>query len=92
MKLIRKLVIPKILSHWESLADSLQLEASYIAEVKKRCGGDQKKCCIDMIESWISSDRGVDPKTWPVLLQAIARTSPELASVANNTKEELIKL
>ena len=87
MKLIRKLVIPKISAQWESLAASLQLEAQ-VAEIKVKNGGDQKKCCIDMIENWITSDRGVDPKTWPVLLQAIARTSPELA---NNIKEALIK-
>ena len=91
MKLMRKLVIPKVSAQWESLADSLQLEAPHIAEVKKRCGGDQKKCCVDMIEDWISSDGGVNPKTWPVLLQAIARTSPELATVANDIKEALIR-
>ena len=74
------------------MAVSLQLEASHIAEIKKSCDEDQKKCCIDMIENWITSDRGVNPNTWPVLLQAIASISPELATVANDIKEALIKL
>ena len=90
MKMIRKLVIPKISSHWESVASSLELDKNHIALVKEKCRGDQKKCCVEMIENWISSDKGLSPKTWPVLLQALSQTSPELAVVASDIKETVI--
>ena len=91
MKLIHKLVVPKISSHWESVAASLQLDGAHIEVVEQRCRGEPRKCCVDMIENWISSDKGLSPKTWPVLLQAISRTSPELVVVASDIKEALIK-
>lgn len=89
-KLVRKLVIPKVSSCWESLAVSLQLEPSCVAVIKENSGGEQKKCCASMIEQWISTDKGVSPKTWPVLLQAIANTS-KLGNIASSIKDELIK-
>ena len=71
------------------MASSLRLDKNHIALVKEKCRGDQKKCCVEMIENWISSDKGLSPKTWPVLLQAISRTSPELVAVASDIKEAL---
>lgn len=91
MRYIHKLVIPKVSSHWQSLGQSLQLEASHIRVISESNSGDAKKCCVNMIEQWISSDKGVEPKTWPVLLQAIANTSPLSSSAAYSVKEGLIK-
>lgn len=91
MRFIHKLVVPKVSSCWESLAQRLQLEVSHVRMVSESNGGDNKKCCVNMIEDWISSDKGVEPKTWPVLLQAISNTPEVSSSVAYSIKEELIK-
>ena len=91
MKLIMKLVIPKISSCWESLGHSLQLKAPQLEVIRQSNSGDPKKCSVSMIEEWISSDEGVKPKTWPVLLQAIANTSELDTTTATSIKEELIK-
>ena len=91
MRYIHKLVVPKVSSCWQSLGQSLQLEASHLRVISDSNGRDVRKCCVTMIEQWISSDKGVEPKTWPVLLQAIANTSLLSSSVACSVKEELIK-
>ena len=45
-------------------------------------------CCRALLEDWLSSDRGVKPKTWKNLLKAIEEVE-ELQPVLHEMKEGL---
>jgi len=86
---MRKIVIPQLTVHWEKVATALQFNRSEIDTIAQNCNGDQKECCVEMLEDWINTDKGLKPSTWPVFLEAI--TSAGLAGEADMIKKSLEK-
>ena len=53
------------------MADYLEYEVMYKQVIKERCHNDPEKCCVELLEDWLSSDRGVSPKSWSRLIEAL---------------------
>ena len=49
----------------------LGYEVEYKQLIKERCHHDPERCCLDLLEDWLSSDRGVSPKSWSKLIEAL---------------------
>ena len=47
-----------------------------------------KKCYQQLLKDWLSTDRGVSPKTWDTLLKQLEEV-PELTTSVENIKKQL---
>ena len=65
-----KIVIPKIQSEWEYVAYSMRYDVATVETFKKDYH-DSTACCTELLKDWLSSSRGVTPKTWSKLLERI---------------------
>ena len=68
MKLMHRLVIPEVSCRWRTIADYLEYSTAKKKEIEKRQCGDPYDCCAELMEDWLTSDRGVGPKTWHKLV------------------------
>ena len=71
MRLLHEIVVPRIAADWSIVADYLEYEVEYKRIIKERCHHDPVKCCVELLEDWLSSDRGVSPKSWSRLIEAL---------------------
>ena len=71
MKLLHEIVVPRIAADWSKVADYLEYEVEYKRIIKERCYHDPERCCVELLEDWVSSDRGVSPKSWCRLIEAL---------------------
>ena len=65
-----KIVVPKIQSEWEYVAYSMRYDVATVETFKKDYR-DSATCCTELLKDWLSSSRGVTPKTWSKLLERI---------------------
>jgi len=86
---MRKIVVPQLTVHWQKVAAALKFTRSEIDTIACNHNGDQKECCVGMLENWINTDKGLKPNTWPVFLAAI--TNAGLAGEADVIKKSLEK-
>ena len=71
MRLLHEIVVPRIAADWSIVADYLEYDVEYKRTIKENCQNDPMKCCVELLEDWLSSDRGVSPKTWSRLIEAL---------------------
>ena len=71
MRLLHEIVIPRITADWNIVADYLEYEVEYKQLIKERCQNEPVRCCVELLEDWLSSDRGVSPKSWQTLIGAL---------------------
>ena len=71
MKLLHEIVVPRIAADWSKVADYLEYEVEYKQIIKERCYHDPERCCVELMEDWLTSDRGVSPKSWSRLIEAL---------------------
>ena len=71
MRLLHEIVVPRIAADWSIVADYLEYEVEYKQVIKERCHSDPERCCVELLEDWLSSDRGVSPKSWSRLIEAL---------------------
>ena len=71
MRLLHEIVVPRIAADWSIVADYLEYEVEYKQLIKERCQNDPMKCCVELLEDWLSSNRGVSPKSWSRLIEAL---------------------
>ena len=71
MRLLHEIVIPRIAADWSIVADYLEYEVKDKQAIKERCHQDPERCCVELLEDWLSSDRGVSPKSWSRLIKAL---------------------
>ena len=83
-----KIVIPKVKAEWEYVAYSMQYKIATVKAIKKDCN-DSEQCCMSLFEDWLSTDHGVAPKTWCILLQKIKEVD-SLAAAVDDIKKELV--
>ena len=53
------------------MADYLEYPVAKKREIEERQRGDPYKCCTELMEDWLTSDRGVAPKTWLTLVSVL---------------------
>jgi len=88
MKLLHKIVIPKISSEWKKVADFLEIEFSIIDIIQENFNGEPSSCCEEILREWLRSDHGVQPKTWSTLITSIKEIK-HLAAASEEIKKEL---
>lgn len=71
MRLLHEIVVPRIAADWSMIADYLGYEVEYKRVIKERCQNEPVRCCVELLEDWLSSDRGVSPKSWSTLIKAL---------------------
>ena len=71
MRLLHEIVVPRIAADWSIVADYLEYEVEYKRVIKEKCRDDPMKCCVELLEDWLSSNRGVSPKSWTRLIGAL---------------------
>ena len=68
MRPLTRFVIPRIAFMWKTVADFLDYEINTIEAIAEKYRGDPYNCCDGLFRDWISTDRGVTPKTWTTLM------------------------
>ena len=88
---INKIVVPQINAEWEAVAYALRYKISTVQTIKTKNIENPKKCCQELFVDWLSTDRGVGPKTWSTLLEKLKEVE-DLTAAANKIMKELEKL
>ena len=83
MKLLHEVVIPRIAAKWSLVADYLEYEVEDKNWIREKCRDDPLKCCVELLENWLSSDKGVSPKSWSKLIQVLS----EIKSLTSTTEK-----
>ena len=83
MRLLHEIVVPRIAADWSIVADYLEYEVETKKLIREKCHHDPVKCCVELLEDWLSSDRGVSPKSWSRLIEALKG----IKSLTATTKE-----
>jgi len=89
MRLLHDIVIPRVAAHWSVLADYLEYELEYKQLIQKKCNSDPLECCVMLLEDWLSSKRGVSPKSWRVLIKVL-REIKVLTEATRKIEEDII--
>ena len=89
MKWMHKLVIPEVSYCWRTIADFLEYPIAKKKEIEERQRADPYNCCAELMEDWLTSDRGVTPKTWHTLVSVLKEIG-QLSSTANSIEQSLL--
>ena len=65
------------------MAIYLGYEVEYKQVIRERCQHDLERCCLELLEDWLSSNRGVTPKSWSKLIEVLR----EIKSLKATTEE-----
>ena len=90
MKWMHKVIIPQVSYYWRTLADYMEYPIAKKKEIEERQRGDPYKCCAELMEDWLTSDRGVSPKTWHILV-SVLKEIKELSSSVKSIEGALLK-
>ena len=71
MRLLHEIVVPRIAADWSIVADYLEYELEYKRLIRENCRDNAQRCCVQLLEDWLSSDRGVSPKSWSKLIEVL---------------------
>ena len=95
MKLLYKLVIPKISAHWDVVLANLEYDLAFKQELDRKYRGNPRECCTALLEDWISSDRGINPKTFNTLLEVLCTindVAPFMRTIIDGLRKEGIDI
>ena len=71
MRLLHEIVVPRIAAEWDVVAIYLMYEVEHKKLIKERCHHDPERCCLELLQDWLCSDRGVTPKSWSKLIEVL---------------------
>jgi len=83
-----KIVIPEIEAEWEDVAYALLYDISTVDAIIEKHKENPKKCCRELLKNWLSTNHGVSPKNWSVLLEKIMEVK-NLTRAARRIVEKL---
>ena len=86
MRLLHEIVVPRIAADWSMVADYLEYELEYKRLIGEKCRDNPQKCCVELLEDWLTSNRGVSPKSWSKLIEVLR----EIKSLKATT-EKIVK-
>jgi len=88
MKLINDIIVPKVSAYWHVVLVYLEYDVTFKKELEKNHKGNPRQCCTALFEDWLTSSRGVGPKTYNNLLEVLSQI-PDIASSVSEIKEYL---
>ena len=85
---LQKIVIPKIMTNWEQLAEALRYDDAIIDSIKHAQRDNPKECCRALFKDWLQTNNGaeVGRKVWSTLFATIK----EHDLVGDDIREEMI--
>ena len=83
MRLLHEIVVPRIAADWSMVADYLEYELEYKRLIREKCRDNPQKCCVELLEDWLTSSRGVSPKSWSKLIEVLR----EITSLTATTEK-----
>ena len=95
MRLLYKIVIPKISAHWDVVLANLEYDLAFKQELDRKCRGNPRERCTALLEDWISSNRGISPKTFTKLLEVLCTINdiaPFMRDIIDGLKKEGIAI
>ena len=90
MRELNKFVVKDIQAYWEDVAYALDYKPAIVDSINAKHKGDPKKCCQELLKSWLTINHGESQRIWSVLLKRIDEVS-ELATVCKTVLDKLIK-
>ena len=90
MKWMHKVVIPKVSYCWKKVADFLDYPIEKKREIEIRQNADPYNCCVELMEDWLTSDRGAAPKTWHKLVSVLKEVEELSSSTVASIEEYLL--
>ena len=91
MRQLIMIVIPKIAFMWKTVADFLEYDISTIENIKQKYRDDCEECMNGLFRDWLSTNHGVRPKTWAMLLERLKEIG-QLATATSDIEKELEEL
>ena len=91
MEILHKIVIYRIASKWSMVADFLEYSIEFKELISAQCKLDPLECCACLLQDWLSSERGVSPKSWCTLigtLRKIKMLTATTEKIVNDLKQE----
>ena len=88
MSELLKIVIPKVAAQWDTLAYFLEFDILRVNIIRKQHLNDPEESCKEVFICWLTSDEGISPKTWGVLLKVL-KDIKKLTSVNEQIEKEL---
>ena len=88
LEVINNMIIPKVSAYWNMVLYQLEYDIAFKKELEKKYKGDPRQCCTALLKDWITSSRGVVPKTITKLLEIFGQL-PEIVSVVAEIKQLL---
>ena len=85
-----KIVFPKITGEWKYVAYSMKYTAHDVKTFEND-SHDSKESCLNLFTDWLTTNRGITPKTWHNLIERI-KAVENLQSAAESIEEEVKKL
>ena len=84
-----KIVVPKIMAHWEDVAYiSFHCSISEVEAIEAKHKCDPKKCCQELVKHWMKTDT-YNPKTWKTLLKQLNEVD-KLTTTVKEILEQLL--
>ena len=68
MKPLVKIVIPQFAMVWEDVAYHLDYDIQTVETIRLKHHGNPVDCCDELFRDWLSTDHGVNPKSWTTLI------------------------
>ena len=88
MRLLHEVVVPRIAADWIIVADYLEYELEYKRLIRENCRDNPERCCVELLEDWLTSNRGVSPKSWSKLIEVL-REIKSLKATTEKIVEDL---
>ena len=86
---LTEIVIPNIKDEWESLAYRMRYTTQDVKGFKKDAQNNVE-CCKNLLDNWISTNHGPEPKSYQTLLKCIKKIK-SLAAASKTVEKELIE-
>ena len=88
MRLLHEIVVPRIAADWSMVADYLEYELEYKRLIRENGRDNAQRCCVELLEDWLTSNRGVSPKSWSKLIEVL-RNIKSLKGTTEKIVEDL---
>ena len=86
---LTKIVTPKVMAEWESLAYCMRYTPEEVKAFSKS-SQDLKECCKNLFTNWLTTGHGPKPKTYLTILNHIKKID-NLATASEAIEIELIE-